>query len=89
MRNVREKSPLQLYHESILKKMRKLWKAQPGKRSVMLRCSILPDGSLVDLVLESSSGDSDYDRLALETFAGAAPFKPHDLMDKVPLLFGM
>ena len=89
MRNVREKSPLQLYHESVVKKMRKRWKPQPGQKVVMLRCFILPDGSLENLHLESSSGNPEYDQQALETFRQSAPFAAHELMDKVPLLYGM
>ncbi|MBS2036633.1 TonB C-terminal domain-containing protein [bacterium] len=89
MRNVREKTPLQLYHQSVVKKMKKIWKPQPGKRVVILRCSILPDGSVLDLQLDSSSGDPEYDQLAMRAFAGAAPFPSHELMDKVPLLYGM
>lgn len=36
--------------------------------------SILRDGSFTDLTVESSSGDSDFDRAALESVQAAAPF---------------
>jgi len=38
--------------------------------------SILPDGSITDLSVESSSGDSDFDSLALKSVQDAAPFPP-------------
>ncbi len=38
--------------------------------------SILPDGSIADLAVESSSGDADFDRAALAAVKEAAPFPP-------------
>ncbi len=38
--------------------------------------SILPNGSITDLSVESSSGDADFDKAALQSVQDAAPFPP-------------
>lgn len=46
--------------------------------------SILPNGSFTDLSVESSSGDADFDKAALESVQAAAPFPalPSDFHEK-------
>jgi protein TonB len=46
--------------------------------------SILPNGSFTDLSVESSSGDADFDKNALDSVQAAAPFPalPSDFHEK-------
>lgn len=55
-----------------------LWSARMpwGGGEAMIEFSILRSGEVVDLRAESSSGDGNFDRLALQTARDASPFPP-------------
>ena len=73
----REKSSLQLYHEYVQRRIRKLWKSDAsGGRWVHAQFIVNPDGSIRDARVFESSGDPEYDAAALRTLAEASPFKP-------------
>lgn len=73
----RVKTPLQLYHEYVQKRIRKLWKPDPNdRRRVHAQFIVNPDGSIRDAKVFESSGDPEYDAAALRTLAEAGPFKP-------------
>jgi TonB family protein len=73
----RVKTPLQLYHEYVQKRIRKLWKPDPNdRRRVHAQFIVNPDGSIRDARVFESSGDPEYDAAALRTLTDASPFKP-------------
>jgi TonB family protein len=69
------KSELQLYHEYIQKRIRRLWKPSPGARPVHVAFVVEIDGSVRDARIVESSGDTALDRSAL-AFVESQRLKP-------------